>query len=106
MCKFQGPLRQRQFLIYHSSRHDSPKYGQHYTAEEVADIFAPSQATVDAVYGWLVDAGIAAEKISQSVNKQWVQLDVPVIDLESLLNTKYHEYEHAETGKKTIACEE
>jgi tripeptidyl-peptidase-1 len=55
-----------------SSPNDSPKYGQYYTAEEVAEIFAPSQATVDSVREWLVSTGIPAEKISQSVNKQWM----------------------------------
>lgn len=89
----------------HSSQHHSPKYGQHYTAEEVADIFAPSRATVDAVHDRLVSAGIAAEKISQSVNKQWMQFDASTLDLESLLDAEYHVYEHAGTGKSTIACD-
>jgi tripeptidyl-peptidase-1 len=45
---------------------------------------------VDAVYEWLVSAGVAAEEISQSVNKQWMQFDASASDLESLLNTEYH----------------
>jgi tripeptidyl-peptidase-1 len=53
-----------------SSKHDSPTYGKHYSPEEVAEIFAPAQSTVDAVYDWLIFAGIAAESISRSVNKQ------------------------------------
>jgi len=56
--------------------------------------------------GRLVSAGIAAESISQSVNKQWMQFDASAFDLESLLNTEYHMYEHAETGKPTVACDE
>jgi tripeptidyl-peptidase-1 len=55
-----------------SPKHDSPKYSRYYTAEEVAEIFASSQATVDSVREWLVPIGIPAEKISQSVNKQWM----------------------------------
>jgi tripeptidyl-peptidase-1 len=89
-----------------SSTPGSHKYGQHYTAEEVAKIFAPSQSTVDAINDWLLSAGIAAEKISQSVNKQWMQFDASTEDLESLLNTKYHVYEHTETGQSTVACDE
>jgi tripeptidyl-peptidase-1 len=89
-----------------SSRHDSPRYGQHYSAQEVAEIFAPSQSTVDSIRSWLQSAGIEAEKISQSVNKQWMQFDASTADLESLLNTKYHVYEHAATGKATVACDE
>lgn len=56
--------------------------------------------------GRLSSAGIAAEKISQSTNKQWMQFDVSAFDLETLLNTKYHIYEHTETGKLAIACDE
>jgi hypothetical protein len=55
-----------------SPKHDSPKYGRYYKAEEVAEIFAPSHATVNSVREWLVSAGIPAGKISQSVNKQWM----------------------------------
>ena len=88
-----------------SSHPGSKKYGQHYSAEEVAVLFAPSQAAVDTVRGWLESAGIASEKISQSVNKQWMQFDASVSDLESLLGTEYHEYEHSGTGKSTIACD-
>jgi tripeptidyl-peptidase-1 len=92
--------------VNHSSTPESYKYGRHYTAEEVAEIFAPSQETVDAINDWLVWAGIAAEKISQSANKQWMQFDASAEELESLLNTNYHIYEHTETGKTNVACDE
>lgn len=88
------------------SKHDSPNYGKHYSAEEVAEIFAPSQSTVDTIQDWLVSAGIAAKSISQSVNKQWMQFDASTSELESLLKTEYHVYEHAETGKPVVACDE
>jgi tripeptidyl-peptidase-1 len=71
----------------------------------VTEIFAPSQATVDAVREWLVSAGIPGEKISQSVNKQWMQFDASTVEVESLLKTEYHIYEHTETGKTTVSCE-
>lgn len=92
-------------LLLEVSRHDSPRYGQYYSVEDVAEIFAPSQATVDSVRGWLLSAGIEAESISQSVNKQWMQFDISTADLESLLSTQYHVYEHAATGKSTVACD-
>lgn len=88
-----------------SSQHNSPRYGQLYSAEEVADIFAPSQTTVDSIHDWLVSSGIGAKKISQSVNKQWMQFDASASELESLLNTEYHVYEHGGTGKSTVACD-
>ncbi|KAF4636161.1 hypothetical protein G7Y89_g1916 [Cudoniella acicularis] len=92
-------------LLMEVSMHDSPKYGKHYTAEEVAEIFAPTKATTSAIYDWLVSSGIPGESISQSTNKQWMQFDATTAELESLLQTEYHVYEHADTGKSTIACD-
>ena len=86
------------------ARHNSPNFGKHYTAEEVIDLFAPSQQTVDAVQAWLASAGI--HQATQSVNKQWMQFDIAVEDLEELLKTTYYEYEHLEAYVTHIACEE
>lgn len=82
----------------------SPRYGQHYTPDEILNIFAPAKGTVDAVTEWLKSAGI--DRFSQSVNKQWMQIDMKVEELESLLKTKYHEYEHSDTGAVHVACDE
>lgn len=89
-----------------SSRHDSPRFGKHYTAEEVIEIFAPAQAAVDAVRGWLESAGIAAHRIGQSANKQWIQFDADAEEAERLLKAEYHVYEHTGTGRTNIACDE
>ena len=35
-----------------------------------------------------------------------MQFDASAFDLENLLNTKYHIYEHTKTGKLTVACDE
>ena len=88
------------------SHHASPNYGKHYTAAEVTDIFAPSAESVEAVRSWLVAAGIPAGKISQSVNKQWLQFDAKTDEVEELLKTEYHVYEHLQSGRTNIACDE
>jgi len=44
--------------------------------------------------------------ISQSINKQWMQFDASMEELEALLRTEYHVYEHSDTGKTTIACDQ
>jgi tripeptidyl-peptidase-1 len=90
----------------HSSDPDSKSYGQFYSAEDVHDLFAPAKERVNAVKTWLTKAGIKAERISQSVNKQWIQLDLSASEAEQLLQTKYHFYDHAATGKTTIGCDE
>lgn len=92
-------------LLMNVSRHDSDSYGKYYTAEEVHDIFAPSAMAVEAIKSWLVSAGIEAERISQSVNKQWMQFDAKVEEAEKIFRTTYHQYEHSATGRTTVACD-
>ncbi|TVY75723.1 Tripeptidyl-peptidase [Lachnellula suecica] len=93
-------------LLMEISRHDSPKYGQHYSPEEIIEIFAPAQDSVDAVKSWLESAGIEAQRISQSVNKQWIQFDAKVEEAERILKTEYHSYEHKSSGVSNPACSE
>ena len=46
------------------------------TAEEVIDFFAPEQYRVDQIMEWLSEAGISADRLSLSTNKQ-VRQPVP-----------------------------
>ncbi|GAB7350004.1 hypothetical protein MBLNU459_g0680t2 [Dothideomycetes sp. NU459] len=91
-------------LLMEVSSHDSPKYGKHYTAEQVADLFAPAKDSVDAVLEWLQNKGFS--DVSLSTNKQWVQFDAPAESVEELLNTRYHVFDHAASGGKNVACDE
>lgn len=50
---------------------ESKNFGKFYTAEEVHDLFAPAESSAQAVRSWLEKAGVHADRISQSVNKQW-----------------------------------
>lgn len=84
----------------------SSKYGQHWSAEDIATAFAPSESTVNAVKDWLSSAGITSERIKQSQSLGWLSFDASVEEAESLLRTKYHVYEHQETGQPHIACED
>lgn len=58
----QSNLHHLEDLLLSISHPESPSYGQHWTPEEVADYFAPSEETVDAVRTWLGDNGIEAGK--------------------------------------------
>lgn len=91
-------------LLMEISTPGSPKYGQHHSADEVIDLFAPSEETVRSVSKWLEDAGIS--HFSQSFNKQWMQFDTEVEVLEALVKAKFHEYEHVESGATHVACDE
>ena len=74
--------------------------------QEIHGIFAPQQNTVETVSAWLQDSGIAAHRISQSVNKQWLQFDATTSEMEALVKTEYYHYAHYGTGKTNIGCDE
>ncbi|EFW98614.1 alkaline serine protease [Grosmannia clavigera kw1407] len=84
----------------------SALYGKHMSAEEVADFFAPAPSAVSAVHEWLTGHGIAAERIGQSANKQWLQFDATVEEAEDLLLAEFFMWEHTETGAHDISTEE
>jgi len=94
------------WLTSDRSHPESSKYGQHYSVEEVTELFAPAQDTVDAVRAWLESAGVASESVTQSINNQWLQFDARSGDVEALLKTQYHFFEHSGFEKTSIACDE
>lgn len=84
-----------------SSPH-SPKFGQHYTAKEIVDTFAPHKDTISAVTHWLVSSGIAAERLRLSADKGWIHVNATALEAESLLQAEYHVYTHLESGVEQI----
>ncbi|KAF8889617.1 peptidase S8/S53 domain-containing protein [Infundibulicybe gibba] len=83
---------------------DSPTYGHHWEPERVNEAFAPSQGTKDAVRGWLASSGFQGDRVKLSKNQAWIEVDgISIGDVERLLNTEYHVYEH-ENGDEHIAC--
>ncbi|EAW16248.1 S53 family peptidase [Aspergillus fischeri NRRL 181] len=93
-------------LLMEVSDPRSSRYGQHLSVEEVRNLFAPSQETVDHVRAWLESEGIAGDRISQSSNAQFLQFDASAAEVERLLGTEYYLYTHQGTGKSHIACRE
>lgn len=61
-------------MLMRVSHPDSEEYGKHWSPEQVLDFFKPANETVDAVKGWLVDAGFAAERVKVSFNKGWIEV--------------------------------
>lgn len=84
-----------------SSPH-SPKFGQHYTAKEIVDTFAPHKDTISAVMDWLVSSGIASERLRLSADKGWIHVNATASEAESLLQAEYHVYTHSESGVEQI----
>ncbi|KAE8444410.1 hypothetical protein EG329_000610 [Mollisiaceae sp. DMI_Dod_QoI] len=86
------------------SHPESPNYSKHWTSDEVIEMFAPENTTVNTVRAWLVDSGIDPKRITHSDNKGWLAFDATTEEAETLLLTEYHLYEHVD-GHVTPACE-
>ena len=84
----------------------SPNYGKHWSAAEVAAMFAPSQDSIDAVSEWLKEAGVGPDRHSVSLGKHWIKFESSTAELEELLKTQYHVFSHKETGEEHIACDD
>ncbi|KAK6333681.1 hypothetical protein TWF730_003865 [Orbilia blumenaviensis] len=69
-------------------------------------MFAPAAESELTVIEWLQNSGIHMDRISISGNRQWVQFDAQVSEVEALLHTKYHIYEHEQSGRLNVACDE
>lgn len=50
-------------LLMDVSDPTSKNFGKHWTAQEVHDMFSPSQESVKAVKEWLISSGVDASKI-------------------------------------------
>lgn len=92
-------------LLMDVSDPDSPNYGKHWTPEQVAEKFAPTQDSVDAVTQWLVEAGVPADSIKTPKSKGWVEFQSTVGKLENLLHTKYNVFESRDTAKQFLGTD-
>ncbi|KAG6375597.1 peptidase S8/S53 domain-containing protein [Boletus reticuloceps] len=86
------------------SHPESEKYGKHWSASDVRDIFAPSDKTIDAVRSWLLESGVESERIRSSPTKGWIEVTSSVEEAERLLHTEYKLYGHS-SGKEHVACD-
>lgn len=68
------------------------RYGQHLTPAEVNELVRPSQEALSDVHDWLQNHGVDRAHFSPA--KDWIKVQLPIIDIERLLDTKYFVYEH------------
>jgi tripeptidyl-peptidase-1 len=101
----QSNLEEGEAMLMDISHPDSARYGQHLSASEVDDLFAPSQESIGAVMAWLTSA-LSNRAIALSRSRQWLQLNATIVELENLLHADYHEYEHRSTGTAALGCDE
>ncbi|MCJ1355544.1 MAG: hypothetical protein MMC33_005536 [Icmadophila ericetorum] len=88
------------------SHPESEKYGKYWSMEEVHDMFAPPEETVNAVREWLTSFGIHDSRIVHSDNKGWLAFDATVDEAERLLHTEFYEHEHKHTPNVRVGCDQ
>ncbi|KAL9119180.1 MAG: hypothetical protein Q9187_004267 [Circinaria calcarea] len=84
----------------------SENYGKHWTAEQIAETFAPSAESVDAIRTWLTASGIDPSRVSLTHGRNWLHFNASIAEVESLLHTKYKYYAHEGSGQGHLACDE
>ncbi|KAM0262586.1 hypothetical protein ACHAQJ_001631 [Trichoderma viride] len=88
------------------SHPSSANYGNHYTPDQVVELFAPSEDSINAVKAWLVKSGVPASSITSSKSKGWLDFVTTSGQLESLLKTSYSTYDHVEARNVHIGTDE
>jgi tripeptidyl-peptidase I len=91
-------------LLMSIAHPESPTYGQHWSPEQVADYFAPSDASISSVESWLSGTGLHPDRIRVSPSKGWIEVNATVAEVEDLLNTEYYVYTHPSGYEQTSSC--
>jgi len=85
----------------------SHTFGQHWSAEKIANTFSPAEGSIRAVRKWLKSAGVEDGRLSAS--RGWVEFQCSVAQAEALLRTKYHVFKRdagTEDEIEHVACSE
>jgi tripeptidyl-peptidase-1 len=100
----QGRFDELERNLYEVSDPSHHRYGKHLSAEDVNELIKPKNEAIEAVHKWLEDAGVRLEGLEYSPAKDWIKLTLPTEEVERLLNTEYHYYEH-EDGMGLVRAE-
>ncbi|CAA7260134.1 unnamed protein product [Cyclocybe aegerita] len=88
--------------LYEVSDPDHERYGQHLSKEEVEELVAPHQESLDSVGEWLSTFGFKEKDVTRSPAKDWIAITVPVSLAEKMLDTTYHVWKHVGSGEVLV----
>ncbi|GJJ11172.1 hypothetical protein Clacol_005404 [Clathrus columnatus] len=80
----------------------SERYGDHLTKETLNQLVAPTPQSINAVDEWLKENDIDISAYQRSEAGDWLYVNVPLWKAEIMLQTKYHVFQHEETGESII----
>ncbi|KAH9883861.1 tripeptidyl-peptidase 1 precursor [Xylariomycetidae sp. FL2044] len=99
----QGNFAELERHLYQVSDPDHPRYGMHLGAEAVRELVRPTNETLDLVHAWLGDNGISPSAYSPA--QDWITVTLSVAEVEQLLATEYHVYQHRDGTRVARALE-
>ncbi|PQE10630.1 tripeptidyl-peptidase 1 precursor protein [Rutstroemia sp. NJR-2017a WRK4] len=106
VINLQIGLKQSQFgelerHLYEVSDPSHDRYGQHLSQDEVNELIKPADETIQLVHEWLEDNDVEVGALSYTPAKDWIQLTLPISEVERLLDTEYSIYGH-EDGEYVV----
>lgn len=100
----QRNLERAEEFMHAISNPRSNTYGQHWSPQQVVDVFAPSYEAIAETEQWLLSEGVAGGSISRTTGRNWIKISTTVGKAESLLDTTYNIYQN-DDGTQLVACE-
>ncbi|KAH9063919.1 subtilisin-like protein [Lactarius vividus] len=89
--------------LYEVSDPKSPKYGAHFSKQQVAQLVAPHTETLGLINSWLEHHGVPSSTISMTHGSSWLTLTgVPVSQANELLGASYQLYRPTGTNDTSI----
>ncbi|KAI0975171.1 peptidase S8/S53 domain-containing protein [Xylaria arbuscula] len=100
----QSNLERAEEYMHEVSHPESESFGRFWTPQDVIRKFAPSEEALSDTVKWLLQMGIASNRIVPSAGRNWIKVKSTVAEAEMLLDTTYNVYEDDE-GTTLVACE-
>ena len=84
----------------------SPNFGQHWSAEKVANTFSATPEAIEKVTSWLTDSGISIDRLSYAPGGNRIDLNASISEAQTLFRADYWVYQHVRIRSRRIDCDE
>jgi tripeptidyl-peptidase I len=81
---------------------NSPKYGKHWSTQEVRQTFHPSNESIETVQKWLLSHAIEGVTLERG----YLSFDIPMAKAESVFRARYYEHRDSGAGGIRVGCDE
>ncbi|KAG5804307.1 hypothetical protein H9Q74_005152 [Fusarium xylarioides] len=98
----QKNLEDAESLVYNVSHPSSPTYGKHYSKQDIVELFAPSNDTIETVRSWISRHDGSS---TMSRDRGWLHASMSALEAEGMLNASYYKYHHTLQDYSTLSCE-